>query len=54
MNFFETSAKANKNISEVFNYLTSQILASNDGKSQNQGEKLKKDQGKATKSGCCK
>ena len=36
MNFFETSAKANKNISEVFNYLTSQILASNDGKSQNQ------------------
>ena len=32
MNFFETSAKTNKNISEVFNNLTNEILAANEGK----------------------
>ena len=53
-NFFETSAKTNKNISEVFNNLTHEILAANEGKSQAQGEKLKKNDGKKGKSGCCK
>ena len=42
MNFFETWAKTNKNISEVFNNLIHEILAANEGKSQFQGEKLKK------------
>ena len=34
MNFFETSAKTNKNINEVFNNLTHEILVANQGKSQ--------------------
>ena len=54
MNFFETSAKTNKNINEVFNNLTHEILVANQGKSQSQGEQLKKNDGKRGKSGCCK
>ena len=51
MNFFETSAKANQNITEVFNYLTKEIMKANEGKTQSQGEKLKKTDGKKSKSG---
>ena len=54
MNFFETSAKTNKNINEVFNNLTHETLVANQGKSQSQGEQLKKNDGKRGKSGCCK
>ena len=32
MSFFETSAKTNQNVNEVFNFLTQQILKANEGK----------------------
>jgi len=34
MKFFETSAKTNQNVNEVFNFLTEEILRTNDGKNQ--------------------
>ena len=56
MSFFETSAKTNQNVNEVFNFLTQEILKSNEGKSQagSGGDKLKADKGKDGKKGCCK
>ena len=54
MNFFETSAKNDLNIKEVFNYLTKEIMKFNAGKNQTSGEKLKKNDPKKGKSGCCK
>ena len=55
MAFFEASAKNNLNINEIFNFLTTEILKSNEGKTQTQGEKLKKGgDSKQNKSGCCK
>ena len=55
MSFFETSAKTNQNVNEVFNFLTQEILKENEGKTQTQGEKLKKGgDGKDGKKGCCK
>jgi Ras-related protein Rab-8A len=54
MNFFETSAKTNQNVSEVFTFLTKEILKNNEKSGTPSGEKLKKDDGKNTKKGCCK
>ena len=42
MRFFETSAKTNQNVNEVFNFLTQEILKNNEGKAQTSvGDKLK-------------
>ena len=54
MSFFETSAKTNQNVNEVFNFLTQEILKTNEGKTQNTGVGLKKDDKKEGKKGCCK
>ena len=55
MSFYETSAKTNKNVSEVFNFLTQEILKTNEGKpQQGGGGQLKPDKGKDGKKGCCK
>ena len=54
MHFFETSAKTNQNVSEVFTFLTKEILKNNEKTGTPSGEKLKKDDGKNTKKGCCK
>ena len=54
MSFFETSAKTNQNVSEVFNYLTKEILKANEGKQEEGGKKLKVDNTKGGKKGCCK
>ena len=55
MSFFETSAKTNQNVNEVFNFLTAEILKTNAGKTQAQGEHLKKGgDSKDGKKGCCK
>ena len=55
MAFFEASAKTNQNINEIFNFLTTEILKSNEGKIQSQGEKLKKGgDSKDGKKKCCK
>ena len=56
MSFFETSAKTNQNVNEVFNFLTSEILKSNVGKPQGDGNKKlsKTDGSKDGKKGCCK
>ena len=54
MKFFETSAKTNQNVTEVFMYLTKEILSSNQDKVQSSGVGLKKGDNKETKKGCCK
>ena len=55
MSFFETSAKTNQNVNEVFNFLTKEILKTNEGKTQTGGAKLsKEDSSKSAKKGCCK
>ena len=54
MSFYETSAKTNQNVSEVFNYLTEEILKANEGKTQTAGVGLKKTDTKEGKKGCCK
>ena len=54
MKFFETSAKTNQNVTEVFMYLTKEILSSNQDKAQSSGVGLKKGDNKETKKGCCK
>ena len=56
MSFFETSAKTNQNVNEVFNFLTAEILKSNAGKPQGDGNKKlsKTDGNKEGKKGCCK
>jgi hypothetical protein len=55
MAFYEASAKTNYNINEIFNFLTIEILKSNEGKTQTQGEKLKKGgDSKDSKSKCYK
>ena len=55
MSFFETSAKTNQNVNEVFNFLTQEILKTNGGKAQTTaGDKLKAGQSKEGKKGCCK
>ena len=55
MNFFETSAKTNQNVNEVFNFLTEEILKNNEGKTQGGGNiGLKKEDKKEGKKGCCK
>ena len=55
MSFFETSAKTNHNVSEVFDHLTKEILKSNAGKTDDGGKKLNKgDSSKQGKKGCCK
>ena len=43
MNFFETSAKTNQNVNEVFYFLTQEILKNNDGKAQTGVFKLSKE-----------
>ena len=55
MSFFETSAKTNQNVNEVFNFLTQEILKSNAGKTPATGGKtLNNDKSKDGKKGCCK
>ena len=55
MSFFETSAKTNQNVNEVFNFLTQEILKVNEGKtSPNNNMALKKGDKKEGKKGCCK
>ena len=56
MSFFETSAKTNQNVNEVFNFLTQEILKTNENKPQaTGGDKLSKDKSKdGKKAGCCK
>ena len=56
MSFFETSAKTNQNVNEVFNFLTEEILKSNEGKPQNGsgGKQLNNDKSKNQTKGCCK
>ena len=54
MSFFETSAKTNQNVNEVFNFLTQEILKNNEGKTQQGKMELKKDDSKGKKTGCCK
>ena len=55
MSFFETSAKTNQNVNEVFNFLTQEILKANEGKTPSDAQKLKKNgDNKEGKKGCCK
>jgi len=54
MSFFETSAKTNQNVNEVFNFLTQEILKANEGKSTQNNLALKKGDKKEAKKGCCK
>ena len=55
MSFFETSAKTNKNVTEVFYHLTKEILKANEGNKELSGKKLTKtDNSKEGKRGCCK
>ena len=55
MNFFETSAKTSKNVTEVFYHLTKEILKANEGNKELGGKKLTKiDNKKNKKKGCCK
>ena len=55
MSFFETSAKTNQNVNEIFNFLTQEILKANEGKSPTDTQKLKKGgNNKEGKKGCCK
>ena len=53
MKFFETSAKTNQNVTEVFNSLTLEILKSDTSKTQSEGKVLDNNV-KPTKKGCCK
>ena len=55
MSFFETSAKTNKNVTEVFYHLTKEILKANEGNKELGGKNLTKtDNSKEGKRGCCK
>ena len=54
MSFFETSAKTNQNVTEVFTYLTKEILSSNADKQEGGGRRLIDKDTKDTKKGCCK
>ena len=55
MGFFETSAKTNKNVTEVFYHLTKEILKANEGNKELGGKKLTKtDNSKEGKRRCCK
>ena len=56
MSFFETSAKTNQNVNEVFEFLTKEILKTNEGQPQNGsgGKQLNIDKSKNGKKGCCK
>ena len=55
MSFFETSAKTNQNVNEVFNFLTQQILKANEGKGSDGNVTLKKtDDKKRAKNECNK
>ena len=55
MSFFETSAKTNKNVNEIFYYLTKEILKANEGNKELGGKKLTKtDNSKEGKRRCCK
>ena len=56
MSFFETSVKTNKNVNEVFIFLTQEILKSNERQCQAGSglDKLKADKGKDGKNECYK
>ena len=56
MSFFEASAKTNHNVKEVFDFLTAEILKTNEGKPQNGsgGKQLNNDKSKDQRKGCCK
>ena len=55
MPFYETSAKTNQNVNEVFTFLTQEILKTNENKNPGGGFGLKnEDKDKKDKKGCCK
>ena len=54
MSFFETSAKTNQNVNEVFQFLTQEILKANQGKAQTGGGTTISKDDKKEKKGCCK
>ena len=56
MNFFETSAKTNQNVNEVFNFLTQEILKNmqSSGGAPGSDGGVKIDNKKNKKKGCCK
>ena len=54
MSFFETSAKTNQNVNEVFQFLTQEILKANQGKTQTAGGTTITKDDKKEKKGCCK
>ena len=56
MKYFETSAKTNHNVNEIFTYLTKDILSNTDSKKPSGGNVVidNEGNGKTPKGKCCK